>query len=45
MASKGDINSNDVQPILYSNWIKISFEDSLGKIGAFTKLKSKDFLS
>nr|BFF36916.1 hypothetical protein BACT7_17780 [Tenacibaculum mesophilum] len=43
MASKGDINSNDVQPILYSNWIKISFEDSLGKIGAFTKLKSKDF--
>ncbi len=43
MASKGDINSNDVQPILYSNWIKISFEGSLGKIGAFTKLKSKDY--
>lgn len=43
MASRGDININDVQPKLFDGWEKLSIEETLEKSGTFTKLKSKNF--
>lgn len=43
MASRGDIDKYNIQPIIYNKWCTIEFEDSLGKSGAFTKLKSSDY--
>lgn len=43
MASKGDINKNEVQPVLSKKWDLVDFEKSLRKSGSFTKLKSNQF--
>ncbi|KRD59243.1 hypothetical protein ASE40_13760 [Flavobacterium sp. Root935] len=43
MASRGDININEVQPKLFDGWEKLKIEDTLEKAGSFTKLKSKDY--
>lgn len=43
MASRGDINLENVQPKLFDNWVKLSIEETIDKTGAFVKLKSKDY--
>lgn len=43
MASRGDINVEEIQPILYDKWLKLNIVDTLDKTGSFTKLKSSDF--
>jgi type I restriction enzyme S subunit len=43
MASRGDINITEVQPILRNEWLKIKIDETIEKSGAFTKLKSKDY--
>lgn len=43
MASRGDINIEDVQPKLLENWVKLGIEETIDKSGAFVKLKSKDY--
>lgn len=45
MASKGDINKNEVQPLLSKKWKIVDFEKSLRKTGSFTKLKSIQFFA
>lgn len=42
MASRGDINLLEVQPQLYNGWSIISFDNSLGLTGTFTKIKSSE---
>jgi type I restriction enzyme, S subunit len=43
MASRGDISKNTIQPLMYKEWPLVPFEDILGKIGSYVKLKSKDY--
>ncbi|MCD0467236.1 restriction endonuclease subunit S [Flavobacterium sp. ENC] len=43
MASRGDINIDEVQPKLFDGWKKLRIEETLEKSGSFTKLKSKDY--
>lgn len=43
MASRGDINLEEIQPILKSDWLKIKIDQTFEKSGKFTKLKSKDY--
>jgi type I restriction enzyme S subunit len=43
MASRGDIKFEEVQPELFDNWLTLDFEETLGKTGSFTKLKSKEY--
>jgi type I restriction enzyme, S subunit len=43
MASRGDINSEEIQPTLKNDWLKIKIDQTIEKTGAFTKLKSKEF--
>nr|WP_314836140.1 restriction endonuclease subunit S [uncultured Flavobacterium sp.] len=45
MASRGDINITEVQPILRNEWLKIKIDETIEKSGTFTKLKSKDFFN
>jgi len=44
MASKGDISKEGIQPVLPKRWTSIPFKEGLDKAGAFTKLKSKEYL-
>lgn len=43
MASRGDINSNLLQPTLCERWLQIDVDETLEKAGKYTKLKSKDY--
>lgn len=43
MAARGDINSQDVEPILFEKWVKLDFKECLDKTGEFSKLKSGDY--
>jgi restriction endonuclease S subunit len=43
MTSRGDIEKNNIQPILSEEWIKFDLDEVLEKAGAFTKLKSSDY--
>ena len=43
MAARGDVENVDVQPELFDNWLKIDFDESLDKIGVFSKMKSSEY--
>ena len=43
MAARGDINSQDVEPILLEKWVKLDFKECLDRTGEFSKLKSGDY--
>lgn len=43
MAARGDINNQDVEPILFEEWFKLDFDQCLDNAGAFSKLKSSDY--
>ncbi|SKA01234.1 restriction endonuclease subunit S [Sediminibacterium ginsengisoli] len=44
MASRGDINKDNLQPKLFKDWPTVPLFDTLEKAGSFTKLKSNDYL-
>lgn len=42
MASRGDIENNQMQPVLSDRWSVLPFDEVLDETGEFTKLKTKD---
>jgi type I restriction enzyme S subunit len=43
MAARGDIENQDVEPILFEEWLKLDFNQCLDKAGAFSKMKSSNY--
>lgn len=42
MASRGDINLQEIQPAFDGNWQSLPFDSSLGLTGLYTKIKSSE---
>lgn len=45
MASRGDIDKNNIQVELCNRWLKLCFEETIGESTSYTKLKAKDYYS